>query len=87
MYLAKKMKNNQVKINNLDLDRSELKIIENWCTLNNVSIERIYRNKWYLNKFRDWNSKRINAFTDCHLYEEYMDSHIHMITELGYYDY
>lgn len=84
--MAKKMENTRVDIKKLDLNRNELKIIEEWCKINNISIEKLYKNKYYLNKFREWNSNRICSFTDCHLYEELMDSHSHMITELGYYN-
>ena len=86
MYMVKKMENIKETIKNLDLDKSELKLIQEWCILNNVSIEKLYKNKYYLDQFKDWNSNRISAFIGCHLYDDYMDSHIHMITQMGYYN-
>lgn len=86
MYMVKNMENIRETIKNLDLDKSELKLIQEWCRLNNISIEKLYKNKYYLDQFKEWNSKRISAFVDCHLYEEYMDSHIYMITQMGYYN-
>lgn len=86
MYMVKNMENIKEKIKNLDLDKSELKLIQEWCNLNNITIERLYENKFYLNQFIEWNSKRISAFIGCHLYDDYMDSHIHMITQMGFYN-